>query len=38
MILVDANVLLYAVNEDADHHTEAQDWLDCALYGHHRGI
>jgi uncharacterized protein len=29
--LVDANVLLYAVNEDAPHHEPARDWLDGAL-------
>jgi uncharacterized protein len=31
--LVDANVLLYAVNEDADHHVAARTWLDDALSG-----
>ncbi len=31
MYLVDANVLLYAVNEDAVHHTAAQEWLDSAF-------
>jgi len=31
--LVDANVLLYAVNEDAPRHTEARAWLDDALEG-----
>jgi uncharacterized protein len=31
--LVDANVLLYAVNEDARHHQEARTWLDGALSG-----
>ena len=31
MKLVDANVLLYAVNEDAPHHEEASTWLDGAL-------
>ena len=31
MKLVDANVLLYAVNEDAPHHAEARSWLDDAL-------
>jgi toxin-antitoxin system PIN domain toxin len=31
--LVDANVLLYAVNEDARHHSEARAWLDGALSG-----
>ncbi|MGI8804837.1 MAG: type II toxin-antitoxin system VapC family toxin [Thermoleophilaceae bacterium] len=33
MKLVDANVLLYAVNEDAPHHAAARDWLDDALSG-----
>ncbi len=31
MQLVDANVLLYAVNEDAPHHAAAHSWLDDAL-------
>jgi len=31
--LVDANVLLYAVNRDARHHEEARAWLDGALSG-----
>ncbi|MBA3420366.1 MAG: type II toxin-antitoxin system VapC family toxin [Thermoleophilaceae bacterium] len=31
MKLVDANVLLYAVNEDEPHHTEAKNWLDTSL-------
>jgi hypothetical protein len=31
--LVDANVLLYAVNEDAHHHEDARSWLDRALSG-----
>jgi uncharacterized protein len=31
--LVDANVLLYAVNEDAQHHQSAKRWLDSALSG-----
>lgn len=31
MRLVDANVLLYAVNESAPRHAEARDWLDDAL-------
>jgi len=31
MILVDANVLLYAVNRDAKHHAAALAWLDAAL-------
>lgn len=33
MKLVDANVLLYAVNEDALHHDTARGWLDGALSG-----
>lgn len=33
MQLVDANVLLYAVNEDAPHHAAAHSWLDDALAG-----
>jgi toxin-antitoxin system PIN domain toxin len=31
--VVDANVLLYAVNESAEHHKEAVAWLDGALNG-----
>ena len=33
MVLVDANVLLYAVNRDSDHHEAARRWLDGALVG-----
>lgn len=33
MRLVDANVLLYAVNTDAEHHERARRWLDGALSG-----
>ncbi len=33
MKLVDANVLLYAVNEDAPHHGVSRCWLDSALSG-----
>lgn len=33
MRLVDANVLLYATNRDADHHEESRAWLDGALSG-----
>ena len=33
MKLVDANVLLYAVNQDAPQHASARDWLDEALSG-----
>jgi hypothetical protein len=31
--LVDANVLLYAVNSDARHHAASRRWLDSALSG-----
>jgi uncharacterized protein len=31
--LVDANVLLYAVNSDARHHAASRQWLDSALSG-----
>jgi toxin-antitoxin system PIN domain toxin len=31
MVIVDANVLLYAVNEDTIHHRAARTWLDDAL-------
>lgn len=33
MTIVDANVLIYAVNEDAPHHRAARKWLDDALAG-----
>jgi toxin-antitoxin system PIN domain toxin len=33
MKLVDANVLLYAVNEDSPHHREARLWLERVLSG-----
>lgn len=33
MKVVDANVLLYAVNADADRHEEARSWLDRSLSG-----
>lgn len=33
MTLVDANVLLYAVNRDAHHHERARSWLDRSLSG-----
>lgn len=33
MKLVDANVLIYAVNEDDPRHAEARGWLDSALTG-----
>jgi uncharacterized protein len=31
--IVDANVLLYAVDEDAAHHQQSRAWLDAALSG-----
>lgn len=33
MNIVDANVLIYAVNADSAHHDEAWEWLDAALRG-----
>lgn len=33
MKIVDANVLLYAVNSDARHHRDSRGWLDHALSG-----
>lgn len=33
MKLVDANVLIYAVNEDSVHHAEARRWVVGALRG-----
>lgn len=33
MKLVDANVLIYAVNEDAPRHSASRDWLDRVLSG-----
>lgn len=33
MLLVDANVLLYAVNESSREHTSARDWLRASLQG-----
>ncbi len=33
MKLVDANVLLYAVNRDTKHHSAAREWLDRSLAG-----
>lgn len=33
MVLVDANVLLYAVNSASAHHEQARGWLDRALAG-----
>jgi toxin-antitoxin system PIN domain toxin len=31
--LLDVNLLLYAINEDAPHHEAARDWLQAALSG-----
>lgn len=31
MILVDANLLIYAVNEDSPHHEQSRHWLERAL-------
>jgi toxin-antitoxin system PIN domain toxin len=33
VVIVDANVLLYAVNEQSPHHEPARSWLDEALGG-----
>ena len=33
MILVDANLLIYAVNEDAPLHRKAKSWLESAISG-----
>ena len=33
MQVVDANVLIYAINEDAPHHPAARGWLETALSG-----
>lgn len=33
MILVDANLLIYAVNRDAPHHNQARKWLEQTLSG-----
>lgn len=33
MVIVDANVLLYAVNESAPHHAAARTWIEGALNG-----
>ena len=33
MVIVDANVLLYAVNETSPHHRAAREWIDDALAG-----
>lgn len=34
MVVVDANVLIYAVDRDAAHHRAARTWLDSALDGY----
>lgn len=34
MILVDANILIYAINGDSAHHDAARGWLEKALSGH----
>lgn len=36
MKVVDANVLLYAVNSDSDHHLDSKAWLDRSLSGDDR--
>ncbi len=33
MILIDANILIYAVNKDARQHARARSWLETALAG-----
>jgi toxin-antitoxin system PIN domain toxin len=33
VILVDANILIYASNAEADQHAESRDWLDAKLNG-----
>ena len=33
MLLVDANVLIYAANEDARQHRQSRGWIDMALQG-----
>ena len=33
MILVDANLLIYAVDRDSPHHVPARQWLEAALSG-----
>jgi toxin-antitoxin system PIN domain toxin len=35
-VLVDANVLLYAVDEESGHHAAARDWMEAALNGPRR--
>jgi predicted nucleic acid-binding protein len=36
VILVDANILLYASNAEADQHAESRNWLDSKLDGARR--
>ena len=33
MIVVDANLLIYAVNQDSPHHKTAKSWLEAAISG-----
>lgn len=33
MVVIDANVLLYAVNSESAHHDDARSWLDSSLAG-----
>jgi hypothetical protein len=33
MVVVDANVLLYAVDSDSAHHEPSRSWLDASLAG-----
>ncbi|MDQ3464601.1 MAG: type II toxin-antitoxin system VapC family toxin, partial [Actinomycetota bacterium] len=33
MVIVDANVLIYAVDSTADHHGNSRSWLDRSLAG-----
>jgi uncharacterized protein len=33
MILVDVNLLIYAVNQDAPVHRKAKSWLEAAISG-----
>ena len=35
-MLIDANILLYAVDEDSPHHAAAKEWLEGALNGPRR--
>jgi hypothetical protein len=36
VILVDANLLLYAYNSSSDHHQASREWLEAALSGEER--